>query len=80
MNYQNIIHSIDIDGVKYSGEIDSNLIGPELGKMKHEGTYSDAVFIAPKIYGLYNNFSMPIIKTKGLKKSCIFLSTKNFTL
>jgi hypothetical protein len=32
MNYQNIIHSIDTDGVKYSGEIDSNLIGPELGK------------------------------------------------
>jgi hypothetical protein len=39
-DYQDIIHSIDTDGVKYSGEIDSKLIGPELGQMKHEGTYS----------------------------------------
>jgi hypothetical protein len=45
--------------------------------MKHEGTYSDAVFIAPKIYGLYNNFSMPIIKTKGLKNPVSFFQLKN---
>src|SRR6266852_3046856 len=42
-------------------------IGRDLAIMDHEGTYSDAPFIATKIYGLFNKNSLPIIKVKGLK-------------
>jgi hypothetical protein len=72
MNYQNTIHAIDTDGVKYSDKIDNHLIGKELGQMEHEGTYSDAVFIAPKTYGLFNKDSIPVVKVKGLKNPVSF--------
>jgi len=67
MDNKNIIHSIDTDGIKLSGTLNNKYIGRELGLMDHEGTYSDATFIAPKIYGLFNKNSLPIIKVKGLK-------------
>jgi hypothetical protein len=72
LNYQNSILAIDTDGVKYEGTINSELIGQELGQMKHEGTYSDSVFVAPKIYGLFNKYSNPVIKAKGLKNYVSF--------
>jgi hypothetical protein len=72
INYQNSILTIDTDGVKYEGTINSELIGPELGQMKHEGTYTDSVFVAPKIYGLFNKNSIPVIKAKGLKNYVSF--------
>ena len=58
---------IDTDGIKVTKPLDSTAIGPGLGAMKYEGEFTEAVFVAPKVYGgLYADGSM-ITKAKGMK-------------
>ena len=56
----------DTDSVYFDGPIDNSLISnTELGKMKLEGIYNEAIFLAPKVYALKNDQSS-IVKIKGL--------------
>jgi hypothetical protein len=46
--YYSDTDSIDIDKDK---ALDPKFIGPELGKMKLEHIFDDAIYLAPKVYG-----------------------------
>jgi hypothetical protein len=67
MKYSDYICYIDTDGIKIMCSIDPKDIGTELGKMKFEGEFKEAVFIAPKLYGGITLQNDMIIKIKGVK-------------
>jgi len=66
MKYSNHICYIDTDGIKVNCELDSQYVGNKLGQMKFEGNFTQAVFLAPKVYGGVSSNQM-ISKVKGLK-------------
>jgi hypothetical protein len=75
-NFPNLYYT-DTDSVYFDGPLpDSFINSSELGKMKLEGIYDKAVFIAPKVYALKNQEG-EIIKIKGLSKEAI---NNNITL
>lgn len=53
------------DSLYFDGPLPDNFISPNiLGKLKLEGIYDQALFLAPKVYALKNN-DEEIIKIKG---------------
>jgi len=61
----------DTDSLYFDGFLPSKYISnTELGKLKLEGVWDKAIFLAPKVYGLKNN-NEEIIKIKGLNKESI---------
>ena len=61
----------DIDSAYLDGPIDPSFISPtQLGKMKLEGVYVRALFMAPKVYALKYS-QEEILKIKGLTKEAI---------
>ena len=69
-NLPNLYYS-DTDSAYFDGPLpDSFISNTELGKMKLEGIYDKAIFLAPKVYGLKNQ-NEEIIKIKGLSKESI---------
>jgi DNA polymerase elongation subunit (family B) len=68
----------DTDSLYFDGPLpDSFISQTDLGKLKLEGIYDSAVFLAPKVYALKNN-QEEIIKIKGLSKESII--NNNITL
>ena len=76
IDYKDQICYIDTDGIKMTGELDPSLVGNEIGQMKLEGTFSEAVFLAPKVYGLLDSrfskgtiegWEAQTVKIKGVK-------------
>ncbi|OLD85472.1 MAG: hypothetical protein AUG81_12640 [Verrucomicrobia bacterium 13_1_20CM_4_54_11] len=73
IKYGNNILAIDTDGIKVDCQIDPTEIdSKELGKMKYEYTFIEAVFPAPKVYGgilekPYKQYEKELVKVKGLK-------------
>jgi hypothetical protein len=68
----------DTDSLYFDGPIDASFINSViLGKLKLEGIYDQAVFLAPKVYALKNK-EEEIIKIKGLSKEAIIKN--NITL
>ena len=68
-NY-NLYYS-DTDSIYIDSPLDDSLVSStELGKMKLEGLYDEAIFLAPKVYALRNKVES-IIKIKGLTKKSI---------
>jgi hypothetical protein len=68
----------DTDSLYFDGPIDASFINSViLGKLKLEGIYDQAVFLAPKVYALKND-KESIIKIKGLNKESIIKN--NITL
>jgi hypothetical protein len=71
--YDKNLYYIDTDGIKVDCELDSSEIdNKELGKMKFEYTFKEAVFPGLKVYGgillePYKKYSREIVKVKGLK-------------
>jgi len=63
----------DTDSLYFDGPLPSKYISnTELGKLKLEGVWDKALFLAPKVYGLKNNLAeLEIIKIKGLNKESI---------
>lgn len=70
------ICAIDTDGIKLTKDLNPKYVGTELGKMKDEGTFKEAVFIAPKVYGGITESNDMIIKVKGLKESISYWQLK----
>lgn len=69
-NNLNLYYS-DTDSLYFDNSLPSNLVNHlELGKLKLEGVYDQAVFLAPKVYALKNK-EEEIIKIKGLTKRAI---------
>jgi DNA polymerase type B, organellar and viral len=76
MKYGDSICYIDTDGIKTTSSIDPSEIGTKLGMMKYEGTFKEAVFIAPKVYGgISENLEMTV-KVKGLKNAISYWKLK----
>jgi hypothetical protein len=76
MKYGDSICYIDTDGIKTVSSIDPGEIGTGLGMMKYEGTFKEAVFIAPKVYGgVTENLEMTV-KVKGLKNAITYWKLK----
>ena len=71
--YDKNLYYIDTDGIKVDCELDSSEIdSKELGKMKYEFTFKEAVFPGLKVYGgillkAYKKFLDWMVKVKGLK-------------
>ncbi len=59
----------DTDSIFIDRPLDDSVISnTELGKMKLEGIYNKAIFLAPKVYGLRDIDGNAILKIKGLNK------------
>jgi DNA polymerase type B, organellar and viral len=62
--------SLYFDGPIHSQGTDGFISNTELGKLKLEGVYDKALFLAPKVYALKNQ-DEEIIKIKGLREEAI---------
>jgi hypothetical protein len=71
------LYYTDTDSAYFDGPIpDSFISNTILGKLKLEGVYDRALFLAPKVYALENKDSK-VIKVKGLQNKV--LSTLSFS-
>jgi|SRR5882672_1915698 len=65
------LYYTDTDSLYFDGPLPEHYVNPtELGALKLEGIYDQAVFLAPKVYALKNDNEL-IIKIKGVKKEVI---------
>ena len=65
------LYYTDTDSAYFDGPLPDYLVSQtELGKMKLEGIFDKAIFLAPKVYTLQNDLET-IIKIKGLSKEAI---------
>lgn len=82
IKYSNNILAIDTDGIKVDCQLDpSEIDSKELGKMKYEYTFTEAVFPAPKVYGgelekPYKQYEKELVKVKGLKNPIPYYGLK----
>lgn len=67
----NVLYT-DTDSIDIDKPLDSKLIGPELGLMKLECIFEEAIFIAPKVYGGILEDGSEIVKVKGFKNPLPF--------
>ena len=65
-NSYNLYYS-DTDSIAIDKPLEDNMIGKELGKMKLEYIFKEAVYLGPKVYGGITNEGEEIIKAKGYK-------------
>jgi len=66
------IYYTDTDSICIDQELDPKFIGNDLGKMKLEHIFDDAVFLSPEMYGGKNK-DYQYVKIKGLKNSIPFI-------
>lgn len=76
MQYSDYICAIDTDGIKITCYLDPSKVGSKLGEMKDEGTFKEAVFIAPKVYGGITTDDKMVVKVKGLKEPLSYWDLK----
>jgi hypothetical protein len=70
MDLPNLYYT-DTDSLYFDGPLPENYVSStELGALKLEGIWDDAIFLAPKVYALRND-KETIIKVKGVKKEAI---------
>jgi hypothetical protein len=80
--YKNNIYAVDTDGIKVDCMLSpSEIDNKELGKMKFEYTFKEAVFPAPKVYGgllekPYKKYKNELTKVKGLKNPISYMELK----
>ena len=81
--YQNNLYAIDTDGIKVDCKLaTSEVDNKQLGKMKYEYTFKEAVFVAPKVYGgllehQYKKYKTELTKVKGLKDKISYWELKS---
>lgn len=74
-NKKGTLYYTDTDSIDIDCELESDLVGKELGLMKHEYTFEEACYIAPKVYGGILSIKNPdgsitnreVVKCKGYK-------------
>jgi DNA polymerase type B, organellar and viral len=65
----------DTDSIDINKPLDNKYIGSDLGKMKLEHIFDEAIFITPKVYGGITS-SYEYVKVKGLKNPVSFSQLK----
>jgi len=80
-SFPNLYYS-DTDSVYFDGPLPENFISNTvLGKLKLEGIWDKALFLAPKVYALTNDQTgESVIKVKGLTKDAIKRNNVTFEL
>lgn len=79
-NHYNLYYS-DTDSIYIDKPLDDSFISNELGKMKLEYIFNEAVFLSSKVYGgLFNNNSNQIVKIKGFKNKLSYDSLKSLLI
>lgn len=73
MSNSDNICAIDTDGIKITSVLPPSQVGKELGEMKFEGHFKEAVFIAPKVYGGVTTELDTLVKVKGVESSSLLL-------
>jgi hypothetical protein len=82
VKYSDHMYYIDTDGIKLDIEIDPcEIHNSNLGYMKQEDTFKDAIFALPKVYGGIlekpnKKGKMEIVKVKGVKDPICFKDLK----
>ena len=61
----------DTDSIDVEKPLPDTFVGPDLGQMKLEHIFIEAVYLAPKMYGAITKYSV-LIKIKGLKNPVKF--------
>jgi hypothetical protein len=67
LEYSNHLYFSDTDSMFLDLPLPSNLVNKELGNFKLENIANEAVFLAPKVYGLLLSENSEVIKFKGSK-------------
>jgi hypothetical protein len=71
----------DTDSIYINKPLDKSFISNELGKMKLEYIFNEAVFLSSKVYGgLFDNSSKEIVKIKGFKNKLSYDSLKSLLI
>jgi hypothetical protein len=70
------VYYSDTDSLDINRELDPKFIGKELGQMKLEHVFEEAVFLAPKMYGGINQ-NYEYVRIKGLKNPIKFNELKS---
>ena len=71
------LYYTDTDSIDIDGELEEKLIGNELGLMKLEHVFNQALFLAPKVYGgLTAPHNSECVRIKGLKNPLKFEELK----
>ena len=70
------IYYMDTDSLYLNKPLDIKYVGKELGKMKLEHIFKEAIFLAPKVYGGITIEGKNIIKIKGSKNSLEYIKMK----
>jgi hypothetical protein len=66
-NPEYILYYFDTDSIDVNKPLNIKFIGKELGKIKLEHIFKEAVFLAPKVYGGLTD-TYEYVKAKGAKK------------
>lgn len=69
------IYYTDTDSIDVDQELDPKYVGEELGQMKLEHTFKEAIFLAPKVYGGLTD-KYEYVKIKGLKNPIPYSNLK----
>lgn len=72
----NVLYT-DTDSIDIDKPLDPKFIGPELGLMKLECIFDEAVFLAPKVYGGLLENGNEITKVKGFKDEIKYSELKS---
>lgn len=75
----NVLYT-DTDSIDIDKQLDSKFIGPELGLMKLECVFEEAVFLAPKVYGGIIDNDQSITKVKGFKNEVEYSDLKSLLI
>ncbi len=73
------IYYTDTDSIDVKGALPDKFIGKELGQLKLEDIFDEAVFLAPKVYGGLG-LKGPVTKVKGFKNPVTYNNLKSLLL
>lgn len=74
-----ILYYTDTDSIDIDKPLDEEFIGKELGKMKLEHIFNEAIFLAPKVYGGITD-TYEYVKAKGAKNIISFSDLKTLLI
>lgn len=71
-----IIYYSDTDSLFLNKPLEAKHVGTELGQMKLENIFKEAVFLCPKVYGGITEDNEEVVKIKGAKNPITFAELK----
>lgn len=63
------LYYTDTDSIVINHPLPDEMVGPELGQFKLEYEITDAIFLAPKVYGFVATDGTIVKKPKGLQRN-----------